>query len=136
MPHFKDTENKLHFIDDIKFSNILPCGSVEITDEEAMEIAVEAQRPKTDEEKIAAIQLSVTTHLDQVAKSKGYDNIQSAAIRAGFPGPFNGEGVAFAMWMDACWAKCYQLLSEVKSGHRPEMTSEEVAAELPALVLP
>lgn len=40
MPHYKDTENKLHWIDDASFAHYLPTGSVEITDEEA-----EALRP-------------------------------------------------------------------------------------------
>lgn len=35
MPHFKDTTNKLHFIDDATFAHLLPSGSVQITDEEA-----------------------------------------------------------------------------------------------------
>jgi hypothetical protein len=40
MPHYKDTENKLHWVDDASFAHYLPTGSVEITDEEA-----EALRP-------------------------------------------------------------------------------------------
>lgn len=45
-------------------------------------------------------------------------------------------GVAFATWMDACWAKCYQLLAEVKAGALAEMSADEVVAEMPPLVLP
>ena len=40
MPHYKDLNNGLHFIDDASFAHYLPEGSVEITDEEA-----EALRP-------------------------------------------------------------------------------------------
>lgn len=40
MPHYKDPENKLHFIDDESFEHILPAGCVKITDAEA-----EALRP-------------------------------------------------------------------------------------------
>lgn len=40
MPHYKDPENKLHFIDDESFAHLLPPGCVKITDEEA-----EALRP-------------------------------------------------------------------------------------------
>ncbi len=40
MSYYKDTENKLHWIDDASFAHYLPTGSVEITDEEA-----EALRP-------------------------------------------------------------------------------------------
>lgn len=35
MPHYKDTENKLHFIDDASFAHYLPEGCIEITDEDA-----------------------------------------------------------------------------------------------------
>ena len=36
--YFKDTENKLHWLDDERFINLLPSGSVKITDEEAEQI--------------------------------------------------------------------------------------------------
>lgn len=41
MPHYKDTENNLHFIDDAAFEQMLPAGCVRITDAEA-----DALRPK------------------------------------------------------------------------------------------
>jgi hypothetical protein len=44
MPHYKDTENKLHFLDDDSFAHFLPAGSVLISDAEA-----EALRPKPAE---------------------------------------------------------------------------------------
>jgi hypothetical protein len=40
MPHYKDAENKLHWLDDASFAHYLPEGCVEITDVEA-----EALRP-------------------------------------------------------------------------------------------
>lgn len=40
MPHYKDTANNLHFIDDAAFAHLLPADCVAITDEEA-----EALRP-------------------------------------------------------------------------------------------
>ena len=41
MPHYKDTDNKLHWLDDVAHEYLLPAGSVQITDEEA-----EALRPQ------------------------------------------------------------------------------------------
>jgi hypothetical protein len=41
MPHYKDQNNGLHFIDDASFAHYLPVGCVEITDDEA-----EALRPQ------------------------------------------------------------------------------------------
>lgn len=35
MPHFKDTNNGVHFLDDALFAYLLPEGCVEITNEEA-----------------------------------------------------------------------------------------------------
>lgn len=35
MPHFKDPAGKLHFLDDAEFINLLPAGSLQITDAEA-----------------------------------------------------------------------------------------------------
>lgn len=35
MPHYKDLDNKLHFLEDASFAHYLPDGCVEITEEEA-----------------------------------------------------------------------------------------------------
>jgi hypothetical protein len=35
MPHYKDTENKLHWLDSAEYESYLPAGSVQITNEEA-----------------------------------------------------------------------------------------------------
>jgi hypothetical protein len=39
MPHYKDLDNKLHFLDDASFAHYLPAGCVEITEEEAIALA-------------------------------------------------------------------------------------------------
>jgi hypothetical protein len=44
MPNYKDTDNKLHWLDSSEFEYLLPIGSVEITDEEAAALA-EANKP-------------------------------------------------------------------------------------------
>lgn len=66
MPHYKDTQNKLHWIDSSELESYLPLGSVEITDEEA-----EALRPvsiKTYAEKRAAEYPPMTDYLDGIVK--------------------------------------------------------------------
>ncbi len=67
MPHYKDIENKLHFLDDDSFAHLLPTGSVPISDAEA-----EALRPKPAEptyaEKRAAEYPPITDYLDGVVK--------------------------------------------------------------------
>jgi len=51
MPHYKDTNNQLHFLEDTGFENMLPEGCVEITDEEAAAISAAnnpAPAPQTE----------------------------------------------------------------------------------------
>ena len=43
MPHYKDTENKLYFLDDAQFEYLLPATSVQITEAEADQL-----QPKPD----------------------------------------------------------------------------------------
>lgn len=75
-------------------------------------------------------------HLDAAARSRRYDSIHTAALRAGFPGPFHDEGVALASWMDQCNAIGYQIMAEIESGQRVAPTIDEYIAMLPELVLP
>lgn len=75
-------------------------------------------------------------HLDAAARSRRYDSIHTAALRAGYPGPFHDEGLAFANWMDQCNAIGYQIMAEIESGQRVVPTIDEYIAMLPELVLP
>lgn len=65
MPHYKDTNNTLHFLDSAVFEYLLPSACVAITDEEAHEIQAkyEANQPipveLTPQEKLAKVGLSV-----------------------------------------------------------------------------
>lgn len=67
MPHYKDTENKLHWLDSAEHESFLPAGCVPITDEEA-----DALRPKPPEptyaQKRAAEYPPMTDYLDGVVK--------------------------------------------------------------------
>lgn len=47
MPHYKDTNGKLHFLDDAHYAYLLPPGSVPITDEEAAQISAAASVPES-----------------------------------------------------------------------------------------
>jgi hypothetical protein len=72
MPHYKDVENKLHYLHSTKSEYLLPAGSVQITDAEAEAIrsaekaAIEAA--KTYAEKRVAEYPPMTNYLDGVAK--------------------------------------------------------------------
>ena len=66
MPHYKDTQNKLHWLDSSEHESYLPTGSVQITDAEA-----EALRPvyaPTYAEKRASEYPSMADYLDGVVK--------------------------------------------------------------------
>ena len=66
MPHYKDTQNKLHWIDSSEHESYLPVGSIQITDAEA-----EALRPvytPTYSQNRAAEYPSMTDYLDGVVK--------------------------------------------------------------------
>lgn len=67
MPHYKDTKNKLHWIDDSRHEHFLPAGSVQITKEEA-----EALRPKLPELTYAELRAAeyppFTDYLDGIVK--------------------------------------------------------------------
>lgn len=79
---------------------------------------------------------ALTAHLDSVAQSRRYADRISCAVRAGYPGPFQAEGVAFATWMDNCNAIGYQMLADFQSGLIQQPTVEEVIAALPPMVWP
>lgn len=86
---------------------------------------------------IQACDKALTDHLDATAKNRRYDNRITCAVRAGYPGPFQSEGVAFALWMDTCNALAYQFLAEIQAGTRPLPTDpQQLIAELPAMEWP
>lgn len=70
-------------------------------------------------------------HYDLVAQRKQYDNRLTCALRAGYPGPFQAEGQAFAVWMDNCNLYGYQEMDKVLNGQRPMPTVSGLIAELP-----
>jgi len=79
----------------------------------------------------------LTAHLDATAQQRKYDNRITCMVRAGFPGPFQADGIAFATWADACNATAYTLLAEVQAGTRqmPE-TTQALIDVMPAMVWP
>ena len=78
----------------------------------------------------AAILQGMTALFDATAQARNYDNCVTCALRAGYPGPFHDEGVAFATWMDTQNAKAYTLLAQVKAGAIPMPESVDAALAL------
>jgi hypothetical protein len=79
---------------------------------------------------------ALTSMLDKEAQSHMYDDRISCALRAGYPGPFHAEGVAFAMWMDGCNAQAYTLMAQVQASTAPQPTMEQFMAIFPKMVWP
>lgn len=86
---------------------------------------------------IADFDAALTAHLDATAQARRYDNRITCMVRAGFPGPFQAEGVAFATWCDTCNAMAYTLLAEVQAGTRPlPATTQALIDTLPEIEWP
>jgi hypothetical protein len=92
--------------------------------------------PKTNDEIIAELTSALESHYDAVAQERRYDNRLTCALRAGYVGPFQAEGQAFAVWMDTCNAYGYQVMQDVLAKLRPVPTAEELIAELPVMIWP
>lgn len=73
---------------------------------------------------------------DRTAQAKQYDDRKTCALRAGYVGPFQTEGTAFAQWMDGCYALGYQIIEEVKAGQREIPSVGEFLALLPVMTWP
>jgi hypothetical protein len=102
-----------------------------------MEEDVQTDAPElTLEQRIEALHIAVNAHMNVAAGARRYDSIHTAALRAGYPGPFHEEGMAFATWMDAVNAKCYEVLAQFQAGAIAEPTWEELLVMLPVLELP
>lgn len=98
--------------------------------------ATPEEQQQATQTRIAEYERALDAHLDATAQTKRYDNRITCAVRAGYPGPFQVEGQAFAQWMDQCNALGYQIMADVLAGTRPLPTVEEFLGELPAMVWP
>ena len=90
MPHYKDTENKLHWLDDAGYEHFLPAGSVQITEEEAESLKPKLPEPTYDELR-AAEQPAFTDYLDGIVKgnqAQAQAYIDAClAVKAKYPKP-------------------------------------------------
>lgn len=87
---------------------------------------------------VTAITVAVQAHMDEQARTCGYDDIKSAVTYADEPAvpKFQAEGLVFREWRSLCWAHCYAVLDTVNAGERAIPTATELIAELPPLELP
>lgn len=79
---------------------------------------------------------ALEAHYDSVAKQRRYDDRKTCTLRAGYAGPFQAEGTAFAIWMDNQNVYAYAQLDAVLAGDREKPTPDELIAELAPMVWP
>lgn len=95
MPHYKDAENKLHYLYSTKYEYLLPAGCTEVTEDEVVAIrAAEkaaAEAALSYAQKRAAEYPPITDYLDGIAKG---DQAQidkyiadCQAVKAKYPKP-------------------------------------------------
>lgn len=86
----------------------------------------------TEQDIINSLTWAVQSHLDTIAREKNYDGILSACTYVTSSVPqFAAEGAACVVWRDDCWAKCYEVMAEVKAGTRAIPTADELVALMP-----
>ena len=100
---------------------------------EPVPVPTDAEQEKATQ---AALTSALNNHLNAVAGERSYDDRFTCSLRAGYPGPFQPEGQAFAAWMDDCNMLAYQIMSEVKQGLRQIPTESELIAALPLIEWP
>ena len=76
----------------------------------------------------------VQDYMGAKVQERGYDGILSVCsyINTGNL-KFDAEGEACRKWRSAVWEKCYDMVSEIKTGERVIPTEDELIAELPPL---
>ena len=90
----------------------------------------------TPEQIRRALEAALDAYIDSVAQAKGYDSRITAALRAGYPNPWQAEGIAFGTWMDSCYSTALTIMTEVQAGTRPIPTKDELIAAMPTMVWP
>lgn len=91
MPHYKDTSNKLHFIESTSFEYMLPSGCVGISDVEAEQLAVQvltkeqlipiAREARNAAENSDIEVFGVLWQVDAVARDRMRSTIETAAAK-------------------------------------------------------
>lgn len=71
MPHYKDTQNKLHWLDSTEHENYLPAGCVQITDAEAAALVPQPTSEDTAPSSLADAILANPTELAKLKTALG-----------------------------------------------------------------
>lgn len=120
MPHFKDAQNNLYWLDAGADPAIWLPQCTPITDAEADAIRAAQTPAPTQAQIIASYEDAVQAHLDAFAATWRYESILSAASYANSTvAQFKAEALAMIAWRDAVWNSCYTTLAAVQAGTQP-----------------
>ena len=93
-------------------------------------------KPSPTEEEIQKMLTDgVQVYMDSKVQERNYDNVHTC-VGTYLYSPidkFRIEAEAVKDWVSYVWARCYEILAEVKAGNREVPTLEEVISELPEL---
>lgn len=70
MPHFKDLGGRIHFLDDVNFSHLLPEGSVQLTEVEELALLESLAAPPGPEQLAAARAAEIRAELQLIDERK------------------------------------------------------------------
>lgn len=129
MSYFKDTNNKLYWLDDDSFVALLPEGSIEITDEEAD--VLNAPLPLTMTEQVESVRLALQEAIDTKARSISFSSGNALMLYVGFTNPFQTIAQSFAVWEASVWFEAEQYKAQVIAGNQPMLTPEQAVAMMP-----
>lgn len=91
---------------------------------------------ETPDQTIARYEAALDAHLDAVSHGCRYDNRVTFALRAGYPGPYQTEGIAFAQWMDACYVLSNAIKNAVLDGSAVMPSIAEFIGQMPTFNRP
>ena len=94
------------------------------------------QVPLSQSDTILEFTTALEAMYDAKAQERQYDTRYTCALRAGYAGAFQAEGLAFARWMDAQNRYAYTQMALVLAGNRPMPTVAQLLSELEPMVWP
>lgn len=106
-------------------------GEWSVFDQNQLDKIEQSKMPKLEDYDAA-----LTAHLDSVAQTRRWQDRISLMSRAGFPGPWQADAIAFGQWADGCNVIGYQILADYQAGNIPQPSVEDVIAALPPMVWP
>lgn len=109
-------------------------GKLIVADENGRPI-LQDPPPPTAEQIMSSLKAPVQLWLDDEARALGYDDIKTAITYADEPAvtKFQQEGQALRRLRSLAWARYYEIMDQVKAGHRAIPTEDELIAEMEAL---